>query len=59
MGSYLGRSFSHEQGWKVEEGLLHIRPLINPLRKQTEPFQLGCSPIRGTRCISLNYPANR
>lgn len=44
MGSYLGRSFSHEQGWKVEEGLLHIRPLINPLRKQTEPFQLDGSP---------------
>lgn len=36
IGSYLGRLFSHEQGWKVEEGLLHIRPLINPLCKQSQ-----------------------
>lgn len=53
IGSYLGRLFSHEQGWKVEEGLLHIRPLINPLCKQSQSL-FNSAPLY-TRCVSLNY----
>ena len=58
MGSHLSRWFSHEQGRKVEEGLLHIsdRLLIHSVNRQN----LGSVFLPRYRdVISLNYPANR